>query len=163
MARMILMFTAFAVCINTAFAITRQNLSDREFVCWSEQDSQNTIVFRDCLNVLNQEVIHDRPLDIPLKFSKDPKLQPDIQVPTHWFSRTGNCFVGIDFAPGEIGYDRASPKDLRRAAQSLGAHCVINPPHRGGVQNVGWRDKMGLVFIGEQNMWRDKNRTVATE
>ncbi|KAI4196725.1 MAG: hypothetical protein LQ350_006371 [Teloschistes chrysophthalmus] len=163
MARMILTFTAFAVCITAAFAITHQNLTDREFVCWSEEESRNAIRFSDCIDVVTQQVIRDRPLDVPLKFSKDPKLQPDIQVPVHWFSRTGNCFVGIDFAPNEMGYDRASPKDLKRAAQALGVHCVIKAPHRGGVQNVGWRDKMGLIFIGEKDMWRYKNGTVATE
>ncbi|KAL9583929.1 MAG: hypothetical protein Q9212_002427 [Teloschistes hypoglaucus] len=163
MARMILTLTAFVVCINATFAITHHNLTEREFVCWNERESQHTIVFRDCINILNQQIIGDHLPDIPLKFSQDPRLEPDIKLPAHWFSRTGNCFVGINFPPGEIGYDRASPKDLRKAAQALGTECVIKAPHRGGVHTFGWRDKMGLIFIAEVPGWYDKNRTVATE
>ncbi|KAI4254639.1 MAG: hypothetical protein LQ352_002987 [Teloschistes flavicans] len=160
MARMILMFIALAVCINAAFAVTHQNPTNDDFVCWNEAESKHTLAYRDCIDTLNQQVIRDHPMEIPLKFSPDPGLEPDIELPAHWFSRTSNCFVGINFAPDETGYDRASPKDLRTAAQALGAECVIKPPHRGGVHTIGWRDKMGLVFVAEPEK---RNRTIATE
>ncbi|KAL8691470.1 MAG: hypothetical protein Q9218_003314 [Villophora microphyllina] len=131
--------------------------------CWNDAQSRHTIAFKDCIDVVKDQIIADHDLDIPLKFSQNAELGPDIKLPAHWFSRTGNCFVGINFAPGQTGSDRMSPRDLRRAAQILGVKCVIQPPHLGGVVPMGWHEKMGLVFIAEQGQKANENGTLSTE
>ncbi|KAL9597320.1 MAG: hypothetical protein Q9179_004306 [Wetmoreana sp. 5 TL-2023] len=131
--------------------------------CWEDAETAPTIKFKECIDVVNQQVIHGRDLNLPLKFSQDPTLEPDIQLPASWWGRTSNCFVGMTFRPGRTGYDRVSLKDIKLAAQAIGIECVIKPPHRGGVVHFGWYDKMGVFLLATPPLGRDNNGTQLTE
>lgn len=132
--------------------------------CWPPDSSTSPLVFRECLDIINQEVIHGRDLNLPLKFSPDSSLEPDILLPMSWLGeRTSNCIVGLAFVPGKTGYDRVSMLDIQRAATALGIECVIKPPHHGGIVQVGWFDKMGLVLVSEERFKSDRNKTLSLE
>ncbi|KAL8695467.1 MAG: hypothetical protein Q9218_000045 [Villophora microphyllina] len=130
-------------------------------LCWKPIEGAPTLVFKECLDIVNNQVIPGYDLNLPLKFSHNSDLQPDIQLPKMYTSSTGNCFVGIDLSMGKTGYDRASMSDIRRAAQAVGVECIIKPPHRGGIVELGWYDKMSLVFLVRKR--RIKNETLSTE
>ncbi|KAL8721673.1 MAG: hypothetical protein Q9181_007657 [Wetmoreana brouardii] len=131
--------------------------------CWDDLETVPPLRFKECLDIVNQQVISGRDLNLPLKFSRDPRLEPDIQLPASWPGRTSNCFLGIDFSPGSTGYDRVSPKDIRLAATAIGIECVIKPPHRGGVMRFGWYEKMGIFFVASPPPEPTKNETRSTE
>lgn len=132
--------------------------------CWPNDESTGPLVFRECLDIINHVVAHGHDLNVPLKFSQDSSLEPDILLPMSWLGgRTSNCIVGLAFVPDKTGYDRVSMSDIQRAATALGVECVIKPPHRGGIVQIGWFDKMGLVLVSEELLKRDKNKTLSID
>lgn len=155
--------TAVEIVIYLLFIshLTHQAITSSHPHCWGHADAGPTLTYRDCLNVINQQVIRGRDLDIPVKFSRDPTINPDVILPISWASRTGDCFVGLDFAPGGGGYDRTSWRDIQRAAQAIGVLCVIKEPHRGGIIQIGWYDNLALVLLAPPPALNDKNRTLA--
>ncbi|KAL8735927.1 MAG: hypothetical protein Q9166_000489 [cf. Caloplaca sp. 2 TL-2023] len=120
--------------------------------CWPTAHVLRPVIFKECLDIINKDLIPPRTdPNIPLKFSKDPKLQPDIMLPKQWTSRTetGNCVIGIDFERHVGGYDRTTLNDVKRAALAIAKKCVIKPPHLGGlVDPVGWQGKMAVMMGG---------------
>jgi hypothetical protein len=132
--------------------------------CWPDDESTNPLIFRECLDIINQEVTRGHDPNLPLKFSQDSSLEPDILLPMSWLGgRTSNCIVGLAFAPDRTGYDRVRMLDVQRAATALGVECVIKPPHRGGIVQIGWFDKMGLVLVSEEPLKRKKNKTLSID
>lgn len=131
--------------------------------CWDYEAGAPTLIYKECLDIINQQVIRGRDLNVPLRFSQDDRLEPDISLPASWSRTTSNCFVGLDFTPGRTGSDRASMLDIRRAAQAIAIECVIKGPQRGGYAQFGWYDKLYLTLIHNERQGIRRNETLSTE
>lgn len=95
-------------------------------------------VFRECLAVINR-ISNLRDPDEVLKFSPDAAERPDVEVPLLWGSRGNNCHIGLQFdMQSRERYDRTTLNDIKNAALATALHCVIQPPHLGGVVVVGY-------------------------
>ncbi len=130
---------------------TTTTLTTSTPTCWSPTSRFPRITFHDCLPLINTEITRQHShLDpsLPLKFSADPALRPDLPLPTYWNRAGVNCGIGIDFAPRQRGYDRATLEEVRAAAMALAVECVIKAPHTGGYVRVGWFDKLGVLISG---------------
>ncbi|KAL8924710.1 MAG: hypothetical protein Q9208_003900 [Pyrenodesmia sp. 3 TL-2023] len=133
--------------------------------CWPDTTRFHPITFRDCISVINTDITHTHTPhhqydpDLPLKFSDDPTLHPDIQLPRYWKRVGVNCGVGLDFAPTLRGYDRTTLRDIKAAAMAVAVECVIKPPHVGGYVRVGWYDKLGVLISGGRKLVGVENGT----
>ncbi|KAL8935065.1 MAG: hypothetical protein Q9216_005599 [Gyalolechia sp. 2 TL-2023] len=116
--------------------------------CWDQDDRFQPIVFRECVEIINNDIFEDYDPDEPLKFSFDPRFRPDIRLPKYWKRPGINCGVGVDLAPGLEGYDRTTLRDIKKAAQAVAVECVIKPPHTGGFVQLGWHNKLGVLMSG---------------
>ncbi len=77
-------------------------------------------------------------------------LEPDVRTPKTWSG--GDCLVGVDIPSHQGGSDKTSINDIRMAAMAIAMHCVIKPPHLGGILQVGWATKINVVLtsLGER-------------
>ncbi|KAL8859966.1 MAG: hypothetical protein Q9178_003515 [Gyalolechia marmorata] len=125
--------------------------------CWPGISMLQPIIFKECLDTINQELLPPGiDPNIPLKFSRDFRLNPDVSLPYFWKSQGGNCVVGVDFERSLDGYDRTTLNDIKRVAMAIARKCVISPPHLGGiVEPVGWQRKL-TVTMGGFNLPADK-------
>ncbi|KAL8916260.1 MAG: hypothetical protein Q9208_008615 [Pyrenodesmia sp. 3 TL-2023] len=107
--------------------------------CWKPgQRLIQPAVFRECLAVINR-ITSIRDPDEVLKFSPDAAQRPDVEVPVLWSSRGNGCNIGLQFDRlSRERYDRTTLNDIRSAALATAIHCVIQPPHLGGVVVVGF-------------------------
>ncbi|KAI4224528.1 MAG: hypothetical protein LQ349_007218, partial [Xanthoria aureola] len=117
--------------------------------CWPGSSILSPTTFKECVDAISKSLTpRGADPDIPLKFSKDLKLNPDFTLPNFWKSWNGDCIIGIDFERGVGGYDRTSLNDIKHAALAVARRCVIPPPHLGGtVHPLGWQGKL-VVSIG---------------
>ena len=129
--------------------------------CWDNPLQFPPIVFKDCIEVINKEIIrgHDDPT-IPLKFSKDLNLHPDIRLPKYWTRNGRKCGVGVDLAPRMQGYDRTTLDDIQRAARAVAVECIIKEPHLGGYMQLGWHHRLGILITGRKIRPIGSNETV---
>ncbi|KAI4266391.1 MAG: hypothetical protein L6R38_008778 [Xanthoria sp. 2 TBL-2021] len=127
--------------------------------CWGDSTRFQPVVFRECFEIINHDIIQGYDPDEPLKFSFDASLQPDIQLPKYWIRTGVNCGVGVDLAPGQEGYDRTSLRDIKAAAQAVAIQCVIPPPHAGGFVQLGWHNKLGVLISGRNTFSIHRNGT----
>ncbi|CAL8574509.1 hypothetical protein XPA_000467 [Xanthoria parietina] len=118
--------------------------------CWPASSTLGPTTFKECVESVSKSLIPPgADPDIPLKFSKDLKLNPDFTLPNFWKSWNGDCIIGIDFERDVGGYDRTSLNDIKRAALAVARRCVIPPPHLGGtVYPLGWQGKLGVSIGG---------------
>lgn len=128
--------------------------------CWDDPDLFAPVVFKDCIDVVNNEITKGRDPTVPLKFSKDPTLHPDITLPKYWTRGDANCGVGVDFVPQMQGYDRTTLDDVQRAARAVAVECVIKEPHLGGFVQLGWNDRLGVLIAGAKVGPNSSNGTV---
>ncbi|KAL8978576.1 MAG: hypothetical protein Q9205_005868 [Flavoplaca limonia] len=130
--------------------------------CWDDSDDNARfipVVFRECIQIINDDITRGHDIDVPLKFSFDPTFQPDIQLPKYWKRPGVNCGVGVDLAPGLEGYDRTTLRDIKDAARAVAIACVIRPPHAGGYMQVGWHHKLGVLISGQRALSMPRNGT----
>lgn len=116
--------------------------------CWDDLTQFSPIVYRNCIDVINNEITKGRDPDIPLMFSNDPTMHPDIKVPTYWKSSDSKCGVGVDMAFQLRSYDRTTLNDIKRAAKVVAVECIIKPPHLGGAMQLGWHERLGVLITG---------------
>lgn len=84
---------------------------------------------------------------IPLTFSRDITLRPDIKLPKTWNNDTHDCIVGVDIPATVGGSDKTSLYDIRMAAQAVAVECVIKPPHLGGILQIGWQNRLQVILV----------------
>lgn len=95
-------------------------------------------VFRECLTVINR-ISNLRDPDEVLKFSPHADERPDVEIPLIWGSRGNDCNIGLQFDTlSRERYDRTTLNDIKGAALATALHCVIQPPHLGGIVVVGY-------------------------
>lgn len=85
--------------------------------CWEPQPQLKPAVFAECRDIIRY--ISESPTldpDAPYKFSSDPAQHPDVRLPAVWTRGHDNCDVGLQFSPGQSGYDRTTLKDIQAAA-----------------------------------------------
>ncbi|KAL8942510.1 MAG: hypothetical protein Q9216_001611 [Gyalolechia sp. 2 TL-2023] len=130
--------------------------------CWDDPTSFGPIVYKDCIELINQAVTtepHDA--DLPLKFSNNPSMHPDIRLPRYWKRTDAKCGLALDFAPQRGGYDRTTLNDVRRAASAVAVQCIIKPPHLGGYMELGWYNRLGVLVTGRRAQLNALNGTVS--
>ncbi|KAL8712590.1 MAG: hypothetical protein Q9220_003121 [cf. Caloplaca sp. 1 TL-2023] len=118
--------------------------------CWYPEVTEQPLVFKNCNDIIMKDITRTDglPPDIPLTFSRDSALRPDIQTPRSWVDVTkGNCAVGVDIPAALGGLDKTSLNDIRGAALAVAFHCVIQPPHLGGILQIGWGEKINVVVV----------------
>lgn len=72
--------------------------------------------------------------------------------------------MGVDYASDDVGYDRTTLNDVKRAAMAIARDCVIGEPHRGGLVRLGWHDMLGVMIAGYRGPpTRNPNRTESVE
>lgn len=130
---------ALATCLTLASCLppsrANANYSPK---CWKPQRLIQPAVFRECLAVINR-IPNLRDPDEVLKFSPDAAQRPDMEVPVLWSSRGNACNIGLQFDKlSRERYDRTTLNDIKSAALATAVHCVIQPPHLGGVVVVGF-------------------------
>ncbi|KAL8953685.1 MAG: hypothetical protein Q9222_000469 [Ikaeria aurantiellina] len=125
-------------------------LRARIAVCWDDPTKFRPLIFKDCIEVINNEITKGYDPNIPLKFSSDPELHPDVELPKYWKRPNARCGVGVDFGPVLTGYDRTTLNDIKEAALSVAIECIIKPPHVGGYMQLGWEDKLGVLIAGRR-------------
>ncbi|KAL8991848.1 MAG: hypothetical protein Q9169_007598 [Polycauliona sp. 2 TL-2023] len=116
--------------------------------CWHD-DRFLPVTFRECIDIINKDILRSNNPDEPLKFSHDSSLEPDVQLPKYWRRPGVNCGIGVDLTPGEEGYDRTTLRDIQQAARDVAVACVIQPPHAGGFAVLGWHGKLGVLITGK--------------
>ena len=136
--------------------------------CWDPEPRFPQLVFRDCLEIISRDITHGRDPDLPLKFSRFLSQDPDIRLPAVWRSRAGTarnrCLVTVDYAGDEVGWDRTTLNDIKRAAMAVAMQCVIEEPHLGGVLRLGWHDMLGVMVAGyTAPRTRSRNTTAMIE
>ncbi|KAL8715357.1 MAG: hypothetical protein Q9220_000690 [cf. Caloplaca sp. 1 TL-2023] len=131
--------------------------------CWEDHAKFRPLVFKDCIDVINQEITRGYDPDIPLKFSPDPSLHPDIGLPKYWRGPGARCGIGVDFGHVLKGYDRTTLNDIKKAARAVAVECVIKPPHIGGYIQLGWADKLGVLIAGKSPQPNEFNETSVSE
>ncbi|KAL9056281.1 MAG: hypothetical protein Q9206_002821 [Seirophora lacunosa] len=146
----------------TAAAATIIRASNPNPSCWDDVTQFQPVVFRECIEIINNDIYEDFDPDIPLKFSTDPTLDPDIRLPKFWKRVGANCGVGIDFKPTKRGYDRTTLRDVKAAAQAVAIECVIRPPHVGGFVQLGWYDNLGVLISGGYSLSALRNSTLSS-
>lgn len=118
--------------------------------CWAPHPTVRPAVFAEC-----RDIIRNLPASTPqfepnqpLTFSTDPSFRPDIQLPAVW-KQPGdvNCDVGLQFKTGAKGHDHTTLLDVQSAAMAAALECVINPPHLGGLVEVGWEGRMAVNVL----------------
>ncbi|KAL8727147.1 MAG: hypothetical protein Q9166_006243 [cf. Caloplaca sp. 2 TL-2023] len=140
----------------------------REPDCWDPKGPFQPLIFRDCLDIINNEITRGEDPDVPLKFSRFTSQHPDIQLPARWFHRTGitnnKCVVGLDVGTDDVAYDRTTLNDIKRTALSIARECVIREPHLGGVVRLGWHNMLGVMVFAYRGPPRNEaNGTLETE
>ncbi|KAL8865042.1 MAG: hypothetical protein Q9174_007103, partial [Haloplaca sp. 1 TL-2023] len=118
--------------------------------CWEDESLFLPATFRDCIDIINNDVAAGYDIDEVLKFSFDPTFRPDVQLPKYWKRPGLGCGVGVDLAPGLQGYDRTTLRDIIVAARAVAVDCVIRPPHTGGFVQIGWHGKLGVLISGRR-------------
>lgn len=118
--------------------------------CWNDHYHFEPTVFRECMEIISNDIGQGYDIDEPFKFSFDPSFQPDIRLPKYWTRIGLNCGVGVDLAPGLEGYDRTTLRDIKAAALAVAIECVIKPPHVGGYVQLGWHHKLGVLISGRR-------------
>ncbi len=118
--------------------------------CWNDDYHFEPTVFRECMEIISNDIGRGYDIDEPFKFSFDPSFQPDIRLPKYWTRIGLNCGVGVDLAPGLEGYDRTTLRDIKAAALAVAIECVIKPPHVGGYVQLGWHHKLGVLISGRR-------------
>ncbi|KAL8851500.1 MAG: hypothetical protein Q9221_003600 [Calogaya cf. arnoldii] len=114
--------------------------------CWEDTERFAPIVFKDCVDVI-REITEGQDPHMPLKFSKDPSLHPDIELPKYWSRGESKCGVGVDMAPDLGDYDRTTLNDIQKAARAAAVECIIKHPlHLGGFVEVGWHERLGVLI-----------------
>ena len=136
--------------------------------CWDPEPRFPPLIFRECLEIMSHDITHGRDPDMPLKFSRFPFQEPDIRLPAAWLSKAGanrnKCLVTVDYAGDEVGWDRTTLNDIKRAAMAIAMHCVIKEPHLGGVLRLGWHDMLGVMVAGyTASPTSSRNRTAMIE
>ncbi|KAL8646052.1 MAG: hypothetical protein Q9210_006354 [Variospora velana] len=119
--------------------------------CWYPQISPNPLIFKECNYIITKLIPRTGNFDtsIPLIFSRDESLHPDVETPKSWqLPRPVNCIVGIDIAHAVGGSDKTSLKDIQHAATAIAIECVIKPPHLGGILQIGWQEKLNVIITG---------------
>ncbi|KAL9033165.1 MAG: hypothetical protein Q9180_006096, partial [Flavoplaca navasiana] len=131
--------------------------------CWDDNNDNARfipVVFRECIQIINDDITRGHDMDEPLKFSFDPTFQPDIRLPKYWKQPGVNCGIGVDLAPGLEGYDRTTLRDIKDSARAVAVACVIRPPHAGGFMQIGWHNKLGVLISGQRALSTPKNGTL---
>lgn len=128
--------------------------------CWDDPHRFAPIVFKDCIDVVNNEITKGHDPTVPLKFSKDPTVHPDIALPKYWTRGASKCGVGVDFVPQMQGYDRTTLDDIQRAAREVAVECIIKEPYLGGFVEVGWYHRLGVLIAGASVRPNSLNGTV---
>lgn len=150
--RVIILFQLFAIyqCRSPASAASalHKHLRVTQPHCWDDPTKFAPLIFKDCIDVINKEITKSHDPTIPLKFSRDPRLHPDIQLPKFWTHGESKCGVGVDFEPGLQGYDRTTLEDVKMAARRVAVECIIGEPHLGGFVQVGWYGRLGVLITG---------------
>ena len=131
--------------------------------CWEDHTRFTPVTFRDCVSVINREIIKDHDPNKPLKFSKDPSVHPDIQLPKYWVRDGVNCGIAVDLASESEGYDVTTLRDIKDAALAIAYECVIKPPHAGGFVELGRHRKLGVLISGARSLGDWQNETIADE
>lgn len=64
--------------------------------------------FSACIDIINHitSFTPSIPPDLPLKWSSNPAMHPDMQVPARWRAIDGKCQIDLDMRKGEMGTDR---------------------------------------------------------
>lgn len=128
------------------------SVPDRHPNCWDPETGFPPLIFRDCIEIINQEVTRGRDPNIPLKFSRFLSEQPDIRLPAVWHSRAGTarnkCLISVEYASSAVGHDWTTLNDIKRAATTVAMECVIKEPHLGGVLRLGWHNMLGVMIAG---------------
>ncbi|KAL9594839.1 MAG: hypothetical protein Q9219_006803 [cf. Caloplaca sp. 3 TL-2023] len=83
----------------------------------------------------------------PLTFSRDLTLNPDIKLPKTWIARRSLCIIGVDIPEAVGGMEKTSLEDIKSAAHAIAVDCVIQPPHLGGILQIGWQTKLNVVVV----------------
>ncbi|KAL9631353.1 MAG: hypothetical protein Q9204_004266 [Flavoplaca sp. TL-2023a] len=150
--RIIILFNFFAIyeCLSPASAASALNkpLRVSQPHCWDDPSKFAPLIFKDCIDVINIEITKTHDPTIPLKFSRDARLHPDIQLPKFWTHGESKCGVGVDFEPGLQGYDRTTLQDVKMAARRVAVECIIGEPHLGGFAQLGWYGRLGVLITG---------------
>ncbi|KAL8946196.1 MAG: hypothetical protein Q9222_007375 [Ikaeria aurantiellina] len=136
--------------------------------CWGPEHSNQPLVFKECNDIIMKDITRTErfPADIPLTFSRDPDLRPDIKTPYSWLDKEqGNCVIGVDIPAAIGGIEKTSLKDVKSAALAIAVDCVIQPPHLGGIVQVGWQEKLNVVVVSFERPFisRVGNGTVEEE
>ena len=118
--------------------------------CWEDTTRFSALTFKDCIEVIDNEITRGYDPDQPLRFSNDPAKHPDILLPKYWRRPGVKCGVGLDFRDATKDYDTTTLNDVKQAAKLLAIACVIKPPHIGGYLELGWRNKMGALIAGKK-------------
>lgn len=118
--------------------------------CWYPAVTSHPLVFKECNDIILHHVTHDDKFnpDMPLSFSRERSLKPDIKLPKTWHGRNeGDCVVGVDIPEAIGGSEKTSLTDIMYAAQGIAIECVIKPPHLGGILQIGWQNKLNVVIV----------------
>ncbi|KAI4270083.1 MAG: hypothetical protein L6R38_007237 [Xanthoria sp. 2 TBL-2021] len=151
MTRSLVSFLLLSSSFIAIGSLTHQvTAADIDVDCWPESSMLGPTIFKECIDAINKSLMPPgTDSDIPLKFSRDLKLNPDFTLPHFWKSWNGGCVIGIDFERNVDGYDRTTLNDIKRAALAIARKCVIPPPHLGGIVHpLGWQNKLGVTIGG---------------
>lgn len=119
--------------------------------CWTPAASPDALVFKECYDIITRKIPRTGSFDadIPLIFSRDESLRPDIETPYSWISRPpGKCIIGVDIPSVVGGSEKTSLRDIEYAAKAIAVRCVIQPPHLGGILVIGWQHKLNVIITG---------------
>ncbi|KAI4219525.1 MAG: hypothetical protein LQ349_008329, partial [Xanthoria aureola] len=135
---------------GTAAAATTAapRLRNSHWECFDDPRKFAPVIFRDCIDVINHEVTRRYDPTVPLKFSQDPNLHPDIRLPHFWSRAEHKCGVGIDLASHVHEYDRTTLEDIQTVARAVAVECIIKGPHLGGFTTTGWYQRLGVFIAG---------------
>ncbi|KAL8663139.1 MAG: hypothetical protein Q9168_008145 [Polycauliona sp. 1 TL-2023] len=145
------LFTFFFLLGHSIYPVTTNAatiLRTTRPACWHDERFL-PVTFRECIETINNDILKGHNPNEPLKFSFDTSLRPDVQLPKYWRRPGANCGIGVDLTPGEEGYDRTTLKDIQTAAREVAIACVIQPPHAGGFNILGWHGKLGVLVTGK--------------
>ncbi|KAI4148473.1 MAG: hypothetical protein LQ341_001564 [Variospora aurantia] len=131
--------------------------------CWNDHSRFQPVIFRECMEIINNDITEGYDPDLPLKFSVDPVYHPDIELPKFWKRVGVDCGVGLSLAPRQEGYDYTRLRDIKDAARAIAVECVIRPPHAGGFIPLGWHDKLGVLISGPRTPSIRQNSTRSDE
>ncbi len=134
--------------------------------CWTPALSPHPVIFKECYDLVTKQIHLTGSFNpnVPLIFSREKPLGPDIELPHSWVTGPpGNCIVGIDI-PGKVGgTEKTSLKDIEMAARAIAVKCIIAPPHLGGILTIGWQGKLNVIITGMKRLQKPRNETAMVE